>query len=616
MKAQKLELLAPARDLAVGRTAILAGADAVYIGAPDFGARAAATNSIDDIASLCEYAHKFRVRVYVTMNTILFDDELERARQMVWQLWQAGVDALIVQDMAYLKMHLPPIALHASTQCNIDTPAKAKMLADSGFSQLVLPREFTLDEIKAARDAAGVPVEVFVHGALCVSYSGNCHAGCAAMGRSANRGNCPQMCRLPYDLVDAEGRQLMPRRHYLSLRDMRQIENLQALVDAGASSFKIEGRLKDARYVANVVRAYSQALDGIVAASNGTLSRSSCGSVDCNFVPDLAKTFNRQYTTYFLEGKPGVMASIDTPKWRGEDVGVAGGCYDVRSRSFRAILNSELSNGDGLGFFDKQGNYCGFRLNRVENSTLFPAVPLPELQKGTKIYRNNDKAFGDLLDGFGHLSSRRIAVNIRLRAIDEQRLVFAASDERGCGAEIVVDCDYSEARSPQAEQRAKLMGRLGDTIYSLSALDDSLDERFVPSSVLARGRRELLAMLDVSAQSAYRRDRRKPATESSNAFAGQRLDYHSNVANHLAKEFYTEHGAEVSEPAMEVKSVSKKEVMVMQTRYCLRRELGCCLKEKGASNLPQPLFLRNESGLYRLHFDCSRCGMDIFRCRI
>lgn len=613
MKPRTLELLAPARDAAVGRTAIIAGADAVYIGAPDFGARAAATNSIDDIAALCDFAHTYRARVYVTMNTILFDDELDRARQMVWQLWKTGVDALIVQDMAYLQMDLPPIALHASTQCNIDSPAKAAMLACAGFSQLVLPREFTLDEISAARSAAGVPVEVFVHGALCVSYSGNCHAGCAAMDRSANRGNCPQMCRLPFEIVDDKGRRLMPPAHYLSLRDLRQLDNLKALALAGASSFKIEGRLKDARYVANVVRAYSQALDGIVAVSDGAFVRSSCGRVECGFTPDLDKTFNRRYTTYFLDGKPGQMASADTPKWRGEEVGTATSVFDVRRRSFRARLKAGLANGDGLGFFDAEGKYCGFRLNRVDGSTLFPATPLPALRPGTKLYRNNDKVFGEMLDNFQNLCRRTIDVDFALRPVDDSRIAVAASDARGCSVETVIECPAAEARSPQQEQRRRQMERLGETVYSLRSVDDRLDSRFVPSSVLGRARREVLALLDVAAASTYSRERRKAAALEPVSLAGVTLDYHGNVANKLARRFYTTFGAVVTQPAMEVAKPGGREVMVMQTRYCLRRELGCCLKDGGASKLPQPLFLRNDSGLYRLHFDCSRCGMDIYR---
>jgi len=613
MSTQKLELLAPARTADIGRTAIVAGADAVYIGASAFGARSAATNSIADIASLADFAHAYNARVYVTMNTILYEDELETARRMAWQLYNAGADALIVQDMAYLSMKLPPIALHASTQCNISSPAKARTLAEAGFSQLVLPREFTLEEIKACREAAGVAVEVFVHGALCVSYSGNCHAGCAAMGRSANRGECPQMCRLPYELVDKSGRTVRPPRHYLSLRDLRHIDMLQELADAGASSFKIEGRLKDARYVANVVRAYSQALDTIVRKSDGKYARRSSGTVECDFTPNLDKTFNRSYTTYFLTGKPGKMASAETPKWRGETVGTVSSTYDTVHKSFKARLSTALSNGDGLCYFDAKGKFHGFRLNRVDGATLYPASSLECLTPGTILYRNNDKNFTAILDNFDKLCRRTIALDISLRPVDDQHIAIAAHDERGCGAEILVDAEYMLSHTPQEETRRRLMERTGDTIYRLRSLDDRLGERFAAASTLSRARREVLALLEASAQATYVRERRRKSTLADDAFSGQHLDYHSNIANSLSKKFHEQHGATVDGMALEVEAPATPETIVMQTRYCLRRELGACLREKNARQLPSPLFLRNESGLYRLDFHCDNCGMDVVR---
>lgn len=407
MKRRKLELLAPAKNAATGRIAILAGADAVYIGAPAFGARAAASNSIEDIRALAAFAHRFRARVYVTMNTILFDDELEEARKMVWQLYEAGVDALIVQDMAYLTMNLPPIALHASTQCDIRTPEKAAWLADAGFSQLVLPREFSLTEIRAASEAAGVPVEVFVHGALCVSYSGDCQAGCLAMGRSANRGVCPQMCRLPYEIVDKSGNTIAPAKHYLSLKDLNQSSNLKELIEAGASSFKIEGRLKDERYVANVTAEYSRLLDSIVFESNETLERISFGRSECSFTPDLSRTFNRGYTSYFLKGRSRNMASIDTPKWIGNPVGIVKRINYERQFSLEAELDIRLVNGDGLAYFDSKGNFHGFRLNKAEESRLYPASVLEDI--------NPEPGYTGILTRIFLKSSI-----VRIRAVPEQ----------------------------------------------------------------------------------------------------------------------------------------------------------------------------------------------------
>ena len=445
----------------------MAGADAVYIGAPAFGARAAATNSVESIRSLAQLAHRYRARVYVTMNTILYDNELDEASRLVKQLYGAGVDALIVQDMAYLGLDLPPIALHASTQCDIRTPDKASWLAKAGFSQLVLPREYSLDEIKAVADTVDVPLEVFVHGALCVSYSGDCQAGFAAMGRSANRGVCPQMCRLPYELVDADGNAVAPPKHYLSLRDLNRVNDLEALAEAGAASFKIEGRLKDARYVANVTAAYSRALDRIVERSGGKYRRSSAGTSTYGFTPDLDRTFNRGYTGYFLKGIPGKMASTDTPKWAGIPVGTISGELDKRRRSFRARLSAQLSNGDGLGFFNAAGTFVGFRLNRVEGNELWPASAPEGLAIGTTLYRNNDKAFFDLLERPDAGCARKIRVDFTLRPVDNERIAISADDERGCSVCLVADSVYAAAKTPQEAHRRNIMAKLGDTDYTL-----------------------------------------------------------------------------------------------------------------------------------------------------
>ncbi len=594
----------------------MAGADAVYIGAPAFGARAAATNSVESIRSLAQLAHRYRARVYVTMNTILYDNELDEASRLVKQLYGACVDALIVQDMAYLGLDLPPIALHASTQCDIRTPDKASWLAKAGFSQLVLPREYSLAEIKAVADTVDVPVEVFVHGALCVSYSGDCQAGFAAMGRSANRGVCPQMCRLPYELVDADGNPVAPPKHYLSLRDLNRVNDLEALAEAGAASFKIEGRLKDARYVANVTAAYSRALDRIVERSGGKYRRSSAGTSSYGFTPDLDRTFNRGYTGYFLKGIPGKMASTDTPKWAGIPVGTISGELDKRRRSFRARLSAQLSNGDGLGFFNAAGTFVGFRLNRVEGNELWPASAPEGLTIGTTLYRNNDKAFFDLLERPDAGCSRKIRVDFTLRPVDNERIAISADDERGCSVCLVADSVYAAAKTPQEAHRRNIMAKLGDTDYTLGNVDDRIGERFVPASALTAARRDVLALLDKAAADTYAYDRRKACTLADDAFAGAKaLDYHDNVANRLARRFYTGHGASIAEMAIETAPKKEDELVVMTTKYCLRRELGACLKEKNGTKLPRPLFLKNDSGLYRLDFDCARGGMSVVRLR-
>lgn len=609
-----LELLAPARNAEIGRIAVLAGADAVYIGAPSFGARAAAVNSVDDIAGLCRFAHMYRAKVYVTMNTILYDDELQQAEALVHKLYAAGVDALIVQDMAYLSMNIPPIALHASTQCDIRTPEKAAMLAKAGFAQLVLPREFNADEIKACAEAAGVPVEVFIHGALCVSYSGDCQAGFVATGRSANRGTCPQMCRLPYELIDSEGCEVAPKKHYLSLRDLNRSNDLAELIEAGASSFKIEGRLKDARYVANVTKMYSDLLDGICAQSGGALVRSSYGKVSSGFAPDLSRTFNRGYTSYFMR-KPGRMASLDTPKWAGCEVGTVAVPYDSRRRSFKAKLKHTLANGDGLGYFNKNGQYQGFRLNRAEGDVLYPAVPLDGLTAGMTLYRNTDKAFFDILDSKDASCKRTIGASIAMRPLDENRIVLEVSDERACKTTLVVDCPYQQAKSPQEAQRRRVVEKTGDTIYVVDTVDDTLGDRFVAASVLTKARRDLLELLDHVAEATYTYDRRKPNRLAADEFQGRELTYHDNVANRDSREFYKSHGAAKIQPAIE-SSLPEGDIQVMQTRYCIRRELGACLREKNGRKLPTPLYLRNESGVYRLDFDCKRCGMNVVKTQL
>ena len=611
---RSLELLAPARNAAVARVAILAGADAVYIGGPGFGARAAAGNTIEDITKVVELAHRFRVKVYVTMNTILYESELEAARSQVWELYRVGVDALIVQDMAFLEMDLPPIALHASTQCDIRTPEKAKVLAEAGFSQVVLPREFTLNQIRQAKEAAGVPVEVFVHGALCVSYSGDCQAGCVAMGRSANRGECPQMCRLKYQLTDSDGRQVAPPRHYLSLADMNQSENLEALVEAGASSFKIEGRLKDERYVANVVAAYRARLDRIIASNPEKYVRASFGTTSLGFEPDLNRTFNRGYTNYFLR-KPSSqtrMASLDTPKWRGIPVGRVS---TLMRDGFRAKLTQKLANGDGLGFFDASGTFVGFRLNRVEGDRLFPATPLPSLKPGMELYRNSDKVFFDVLDSRDASCRRTIALDLVLRAVDSSRIAIEGHDERGVSATFVFDCTAEAATRPQADFRRKTLGKTGDTIYTLRDYRDEIEDRFIPASVLSDAKRSLLELMDRAAEATYTYDKRRRDNLKPTAFDGTTLSYHDNVSNSLAERFYLSHGATIGEHALEVEPIKQGEVQVMETRYCIRRELGACLREKSGDKLPRELYLRNESGIYRLDFDCAKCGMKVVRLR-
>lgn len=601
-----LELLAAAKNYEIGCTAIACGADAVYIGAPAFGARAAASNSIDDIARLCNYAHLFGARVYVTMNTILFDNEVEEAKRMATKLWKVGVDALIVQDMAYLEMQLP-ITLHASTQCDIRTPQKAAWLAKAGFTRLVLPREFTVAQIAEASSSSGLPVEVFIHGARCVSYSGDCQMGFAATGRSANRGTCPQMCRLPFDLVDSEGNELGPRRHYLSLSDLRTTD-LIALAEAGAVSFKIEGRLKDRRYIANVTAWYSEMLDKAIAASGGKYCRASSGRVNPGFAADIEKGFFRR------SNGGGKSACLSSPNDTGVPIGKVTAPYSPKTRKF-GISKAVLANGDGLGFFDVDGNFHGFRLNRADGPDCYPAQTPGELLPGTIVYRNSDKVFNDSIDSAK--PERRLKVDFAL-SFENGKVVVEAKAETGATAKASVDCEDVPARTPQTEQRHRILGKLGDSFYYLGTVDDRLGNLFVPAAALTDVRRRAIEELSAAILATHRRDLPGQNNLSEDAFASMPpLNYHDNVANRIAEHFYISHGATIASKALECgRSSDADGKRVMATRYCIRRELGACLQTTNAQKLPTPLFIRNESGTYRLDFDCERCGMNIIKVKV
>jgi putative protease len=611
MSPTPLELLAPARNADIAIEAIKHGADAIYIGAPAFGARAAATNSIDDIKRAVDYAHPFGVKIYVTLNTILYDNELDEVQQIVNQLYSIGVDGLIVQDMAYLKLDLPPIALHSSTQCDTRTPDKAQRLEQSGFSQIVLARELSLEEIRQIKAVTTVPLEGFVHGALCVSYSGNCQASQLATGRSANRGECAQMCRLAYDLTDKTGKVIKQGQHLLSLRDMNRIDRLAELADAGISSFKIEGRLKDVNYVKNIVAAYRIALDQVIAQSEGRYCRASVGRSEFTFTPEPDKSFNRGFTDYFLNGRPapGVrMGNHATPKWVGTEVGTV---LTASPQVITAQLSATLANGDGIGYFDKQGQFTGFRLNKVDGRKLFPASPV-DIEPGTTLYRNNDKQWEDMMQG--KTATRTIAVNFTLRNIDSKRIALDAEDQRGNRITATIDSDFAEANTPQEANRQRNLTKLGATIYRLDQLTDILGNRFVAASVITELRRHATDLLDSAQRATYKYDRRRQSQLADNTFDGLTLTYHDNVSNRLAFDFYKSHGAKIKEKAIEVDAPSRyKDVVVMTTRYCLRRELGACLKTPQAKQLPNDLQLRAPAGIFRLEFDCRNCEMHVIR---
>jgi putative protease len=610
---RSLELLAPAKNLECGLAAIDHGADAVYIGASRFGARVAAGNSVDDIRQLCLYAHQFAAKVYVTVNTIIYDNELEATRQLLAELSDAGVDAILVQDMAVLSLlsdrspltsHL---SFHASTQTDNRTVEKVRWLRDVGFRRVVLARELSADEIAAIHEAVpDVELEVFVHGALCVSYSGLCYASEHCFGRSANRGACAQFCRMKFDLIDADGRELEHQRHLLSLKDMNLSSHLQELVDAGATSFKIEGRLKDAAYVKNVTAAYSEALNAIIRQHPDRYCRASRGQCTYTFRPDLYKTFNRGFTTYFLHGRQPDIFSPDTPKALGEYVGRV---KELRRDSFNVAGTATFANGDGLCFFNADNELEGFRVNRAEGNRLFPQQMPTNLHPGVSLYRNNDQQFERLLSRPS--SERRILIRLSLGVTSDG---FSLSAEpvgtpAATPVEVTIACEHQQAAKPQHDNIVRQLSKLGGTIYECSGVDlpDSFGY-FIPNSTLTDLRRRLVEALNgdgsrcVMAMTQENRPQYVPPHFYDHP-------YLYNIANRLSCEFYG-----VDAPtAYELRGGDGP---IMQCRHCLRYALGRCRKnpaDRSTVEWREPLFLRLGDGRrFRLEFDCKHCQMNVY----
>ena len=605
---RRIELLAPARNVECAMEAIRSGADAVYIGAPRFGARAEAGNTVGDIKELANYAHVYGVRIYVALNTILYDDELAEARSLVWELYEAGVDALIVQDMAFLRMDLPPIALHASTQMNNATPEAVRFLYEEGFRQVVLARELSLQEISTIHREVPVPLEVFVHGALCVSYSGQCYASQQCFGRSANRGKCAQFCRLAFSLEDCDGNIVVENKHLLSLKDMNRADSLEAMLDAGVSSFKIEGRLKDASYVKNVTAYYRQALDKIFAV-NKSYVRSSSGTCSIEFEPKLEKSFNRGFTDYFLhERKPGIH-SFDTPKSLGEKVGMV---KEIRGRSFTVAGLASFSNGDGLCYIGSDGSLKGFRVNKVENNRLYPFELPSDLKPKTLLYRNQDVAFERELSKPS--PERKIDVDISF-CDTAGGFSFSLTDEDGYCLSKEYACEKQQARTEQRKNIETQLSKMGNTPFYVRSISVELSsDFFLPSSQLALWRREMVEGLLKKRTEAYVFDRpeRKTKRDDYKPFKGQNLTYLANAANAEATAFYAERGAASVAPALEVEQDSAQ--VIMYCKHCIRFSLGICpTRQSSANKLKEPLFLALPDGRrFRLSFDCSKCIMKVY----
>ncbi len=600
-----IELLAPARDADIAIAAIDHGADAVYMGASHHGARADATNTLEDVRRACDHAHQFGARIYATVNTLVYDDELMEVERLVHDLYHIGVDALIVQDLALLRLDLPPIALHASTQCDLRTPEKARFLEALGFSQLVMARELTLDEISDIRRVTSVPLEAFVHGALCVSYSGRCAMSQVLKGRSANRGECAQLCRLPYDLVDSRGRVLVEGKHLLSLRDLAQHDRLEQMMAAGVSSFKIEGRLKDVGYVKNVVAYYRRAIDKVIDRQPERYHRASFGNIEFTFEPDLKKSFNRGFTHYFLdERRPkdsNAMASIDTPKSQGEYLGRALRC---RGNTLTIETSASLANGDGLSYVDSKGEFTGIRVNRALGGGTAQLREHVEIPRGTHIYRTADKAFTDLLAKTS--SSRSITVDAELRYTGGL-LTLSFADVRGNRVTHTVSCELKPADKPQGNRQRAELAKLGGTIYRLREAHVP-GNIFIPASLLSQLRRETIDLLDRAQRVTRPIDKRRPE-DKSYPCPYTTLIAADNVANHLTEALYREHGVANITPALETGAPVTADTALMHTRYCIRRQLGACLRGKNATALPPDLYLKTNNTLIRITCDCKSCEM-------
>ena len=599
---RSLELLAPAKNLECGIAAIDHGADAVYIGAPRFGARASAGNSVADIAHLCDYAHQFQAKVYVTVNTIIYDDELDDTRQLLQQLQQSGVDAVLVQDMSLLStfnVQRLTLNVHASTQTDNRTAEKVAWLRDLGFTRVVLARELSIDEIRAIHEAVpDVELEAFVHGALCVSYSGQCYASQYCFQRSANRGECAQFCRMQFDLIDADGRVIEHDRHLLSLKDMCQIDNLEALAEAGATSFKIEGRLKDVDYVKNVTAAYSERLNQLIRRHPDRYRRASLGHCRYTFTPNLQKTFNRGYTTYFANGRRPNIASFDTPKATGEFVGTV---KEIRRDSFNVAGTARFANGDGLCFFAADRQLQGFRVNRVEGNRLFPQHMPEGLRPGLRLYRNSDQEFDRLLSRPS--AERKIPITLSLRPTPVGFSLTSGD------VTVSIQSEHQTAEKPQRENIVRQLTKLGNTPYECHEVDIPADfNYFIPSSQLAELRRELCEKLKVENEKTLLTYHSSPLTpRSSHPSHLSSPLYLYNIANHEAARFY---GVD-DITAYELKGGNGP---LMQCRHCLRYALGFCVRHGGRRpDWHEPLSLRLGDGrTFRLEFDCHNCQMNVY----
>jgi putative protease len=615
---KKIELLAPAKNVEAGMAAINCGADAVYIGAPRFGARQAAGNSLNDIELLCNYAHQYNAKVYVAFNTLLFDSEITEAVQLCYQLHTAGIDALIIQDMALMEAELPPISIHASTQTDNLTLERILFLEKCGFSRVILGRELSLNELIRIKENTHIELETFIHGALCVSHSGQCYLSHSVSGRSANRGECAQPCRLPYALEDTEGNLITENKHLLSLKDLNLSEHIPELIRAGITSFKIEGRLKDIAYVKNVTSYYRKIIDQTISSLNG-FQKASSGTVLYNFTPDLEKTFNRGYTDYFFKGRSKNITSFDSPKSTGKQVAHV---IDIRNQYFTISSLEPIHNNDGLCYFDATGNLQGIKVNRVEGEKVFP-LTMPNLEKGQLLYRNHDHAFTQQLESF--TSNRKIDIEIQFTE-ESDRYNLQIMDEDRITAMLTIEKEFDEARdSSKALQTIKeQLAKFGQTIFHPINVTVQLNViPFISIGRLNELRREIAGLLIQNRLTLYKEiqqdahltaDKNRHSQEAlSTPFPVNQLTYSGNIVNKPAANFYKRHGVELIEDGFElIDDFTNKQLMT--THHCLKYSFGLC-PNKQQSNLNKefkdPLFLVTSRRRYRLEFDCKNCVMKL-----
>ena len=605
---RSIELLAPAKDLACGMAAIDHGADAVYVGAPQFGARVTAGNSLQDIEQLCDYAHLYHAQVHVALNTILTDRELEEARKLIFRLYDAGADALIVQDTGILQLDLPPIALHASTQTDNRTAEKVRFWESVGIRRVILARELSLQQIREIRSQTDVELEAFVHGALCVSYSGQCYMSHACTGRSANRGACAQFCRLPYTLTDAEGNVIREHSHLLSLKDMDRSASLREMIDAGICSFKIEGRLKNMDYVKNVTAYYRQALDRI-AEKDSALTRSSSGKSIFFFTPDPAKTFNRGRTEYFLHKRENVMVSPDTPKSIGEPLGKV---ENIQGNAFCIETEKTLHNGDGLGYIAHDGELHGVRINKADGNRISTLEPVNDLEVGQLVYRNLDVEFDKMLQGKS--AERKIDVDIKLTDT-ETGFCISLTDEDGIRVthEVKAAKEISKKGSVATEMLRQSLAKLGGTPFRAREIDVATsDHFFILNSQVNEWRRAAIQLLDEQRHTSHQRPPARKADTHTLDFptpADASLDYRANIHNCQAENFYHEHGVTATTPSFE--AGGSTDGVLMTCKHCIRYTLGFCSKEGKKLPYPEPLFLQTGKFKFELHFNCKKCEMEV-----